>query len=560
MKTIVKAGLIAGAISLFTQNKNNTNYKAIKTNLEHTRVHNYNKSSYIKPRRNNKKKLLNSIKWSMPGDSLTLDPHAQNEGPTHMVSRQIYEGLVTPGINMEILPQLAESWVATADDTWIFNIRRGVLFHDGSSLTASDVAFSINRARTSPSDMVDLIKSITSARAIDGYTVEIKTDGPNPILLNQLTQIFVMSEAWAKANNCEASYNWDKGETSYCASNANGTGPFEITFREQDVRTVFEKNNDWWGNHYTHTIDKIELLPIKNDATRVAALLSGEIDYTNVVPVQDIKRINSSSGHSVKMTAQNRTIFFGMDQGSAELNSSNIKGKNPFADKRVRLAMYHALDMDAIQDRVMRGQSVPAGIITAPGVNGHTAAHDQRLPYDPELSKKLLAEAGYPDGFELTLDCPNDRYINDEAICVAAVGMFAKIGVTVNLDAKTKSQHFPEVKEGDANGMTSDMYMLGWGVPTFDSHYLFSYLFESSGSWNKVNFSNARVDELVAAMGVETNLDERNAMIAEAWDIVQDDVTYLPLHHQVVNQAAKSNVDVPIRMNNEPLFRFANVN
>ena len=278
------------------------------------------------------------------------------------------------------------------------------------------------------------------------------------------------------------------------------------------------------------------------------------------MPVQDIARIKSSSSHDVKMTPQNRTIFFGMDQGSAELNSSNIKGKNPFADKRVRLAMYHALDMDAIQDKVMRGQSVPAGIITAPGVNGHTAERDQRLPYDPELSKKLLAEAGYPDGFELTLDCPNDRYINDEAICVAAIGMFAKIGVTVNLDAKTKSQHFSEVKEGDANGMTSDMYMLGWGVPTFDSHYVYSYLFDSAGSWNKVNFSNARVDELVAAMGVETDLDKRNAMIAEAWDITQDDVTYLPLHHQVVNQASKSNVDVPIRMNNEPLFRFANVN
>ncbi len=471
--------------------------------------------------------LANSIKWSMPGDSLTLDPHAQNEGPTHMVSRQVYEGLVTPGINMEILPQLAESWVATADDTWVFNLRRGVKFHDGSSLTAGDVAFSINRAKTAPSDMVDLIKSVKSATAIDDHTVEVKTDGPNPILLNQLTQIFVMSEDWAKANGCEVSYNWD---------------------------------DDWWGNHYTHNIDKIELLPIKNDATRVAALLSGEIDYTNVVPVQDLARIKSSAGHIVKMTPQNRTIFFGMDQGSAELNSSNIKGKNPFADRRVRLAMYHALDMDAIKDKVMRGQSVPAGIITAPGVNGHTAARDQRLPYDPELSKALLAEAGYPDGFELTLDCPNDRYINDEAICVAAISMFAKIGVTVNLDAKTKSQHFSEIKEGDANGMTSDMYMLGWGVPTFDSHYVYSYLFESSGSWNKVNFSNARVDELVAAMGVETDLDKRNAMIAEAWDITQADVTYLPLHHQVVNQASKSNVDVPIRMNNEPLFRFANVN
>ena len=500
-----------------------------------------------------------NIKWSMPGDSLTLDPHAQNEGPTHMVSRQVYEGLVTPGINMEILPQLAESWNATSADTWVFNIRKGVKFHDGSSLTASDIAFSINRAKTAPSDMVDLIKSIKSATATGDHTLEIKTEGPNPILLNQLTQIFVMNEAWSKENGCETSYNWDAGETSYCASNANGTGPFKITFREQDVRTVFEKNNDWWGDHSTHNLDQIELLPIKNDATRVAALLSGEIDYTNVVPVQDIARINSSAGHTVKMTPQNRTIFFGMDQGSAELNSSNIKGKNPFADKRVRLAMYHALDMDAIKEKVMRGQSVPAGIITAPGVNGHTAERDQRLPYDPELSKKLLAEAGYPDGFELTLDCPNDRYINDEAICVAAIGMFAKIGVTVNLDAKTKSQHFSEVKEGDANGMTSDMYMLGWGVPTFDSHYVYSYLFESSGSWNKVNFSNARVDELVASMGVETDMDQRNAMIAEAWDITQEDVTYLPLHHQVVNQAALSNVDVPIRMNNEPLFRFAKV-
>jgi len=501
-----------------------------------------------------------SIKWSMPGDSLTLDPHAQNEGPTHMVSRQVYEGLVTPGINMEVLAQLATSWETTDPETWVFTLRKGVKFHDGSSLTASDVAFSINRAKTAPSDMVDLIKNIKSAKAIDDNTVEVKTEGPNPILLNQLTQIFVMSEAWAKANGCEESYNWDAGETSYCASNANGTGPFRITFREQDVRTVFEKNNDWWGDHSTHNIDKIELLPIKNDATRVAALLSGEIDYTNVVPVQDIERIKSSSAHTVKMTPSNRTIFFGMDQGSAELNSSNIKGKNPFADKRVRLAMYHALDMEAIKVKIMRGQSFPAGIITAPGINGHTPERDKRFAYDPELSKTLLAEAGYPDGFELTLDCPNDRYINDEQICVAAIGMFAKIGVKVNLDAKTKSQHFSEVKEGDANGMTSDMYMLGWGVPTFDSHYVYSYLFESSGSWNKVNFKNTRVDELVASMGVETDLDERNAMIAEAWDITQKDVTYLPLHHQVVNQASKSNIDVPIRMNNEPLFRFAKVN
>ena len=232
--------------------------------------------------------LANTIKWSMPGDSLTLDPHAQNEGPTHMVSRQVYEGLVTHDINMNIVPQLATSWEAVDPETWVFNLRDGVKFHDGSDLTAADVAFSINRAKTAPSDMVDLIKSITSATALDDLTVQIKTEGPNPILLNQLVQIFVMSESWSKEMGCELSYNWDAGETSKCASAANGTGPFAITFREQDVRTVFERNKDWWGDQSQFNIDKIELLPIKNDATRIAALLSGEIDYTNVVPVQDL--------------------------------------------------------------------------------------------------------------------------------------------------------------------------------------------------------------------------------------------------------------------------------
>ena len=375
-----------------------------------------------------------SLKWSMPGDSLTLDPHAQNEGPTHMVSRQVYEGLVTPGINMEILPQLAESWETTADDTWVFNIRKGVKFHDGSSLTASDIAFSINRAKTAPSDMVDLIKSIKSASAIDDHTVQIKTDGPNPILLNQLTQIFVMSEAWAKANGCEVSYNWDAGETSYCASNANGSGPFKITFREQDVRTVFEKNDDWWGDDSTFNVDKVELLPIKNDATRVAALLSGEIDYTNVVPVQDIARIKSSSSHDVKMTPQNRTIFFGMDQGSAELNSSNIKGKNPFADKRVRLAMYHALDMDAIKDKVMRGQSVP----------------NPDIPHLKPMSKKDIEIQwlySHIDEYNHTFrDAPIEDIETHVGLRADAYGFVAQCFIEIDTKMKIRYKKFLELK------------------------------------------------------------------------------------------------------------------
>ena len=496
-----------------------------------------------------------TIKWSMPGDSLTLDPHAQNEGPTHMVSRQVYETLVTRVVDMSIEAQLATSWEAKDPETWVFTIRDGVVFSDGSPLKASDVVFSINRALTGASDMIELIDSITSVKATFNNQVEIKTEGPNPILLNQLSQIFIMSEAWSKKNGCEQSQDFDASQETYCSINAMGTGPFKITLREQNTRTVFERNGNWWGDQSQHNIDTIELLPIKNDATRVAALLSGDIDFTNFTPAQDINRINGSALHKVESTPQARTIFFGMDQGSDELRSSNIKGKNPLKDKRVRLAMYHALDMNAIKDKVMRGLSEPAGMITFPGVQGYTKELDARLPYDPNMSKKLLADAGYPDGFEITLDCPNNRYINDEAICVAAVSMLAKVGIKVNLDAQPKSIHFKDLQND-----LSDFYMLGWGVPTFDSHYVYSFLLKSDGSWNKVGFSDARVDELVGTMLTETNLDQRNANIAEAWAIVQDNMPYLPLHHQVISWGSKSNVEVPIRTNNEPLFRFAKVN
>ena len=238
-----------------------------------------------------------TLKWSMPGDSLTLDPHAQNEGPTHMVSRQVYESLVTRVVSMAIEAQLATSWKTTDPETWVFSLRKGVVFSDGSPLKASDVVFSINRALSGASDMIELIDSITSVKAIDGNSVEIKTEGPNPILLNQLSQIFIMSEAWSKKHGCEQSQDYDASQETYCSINALGTGPFKITLREQNTRTVFERNGNWWGDQSQHNIDRIELLPIKNDATRVAALLSGDIDFTNFTPAQDIKRINGSALH-----------------------------------------------------------------------------------------------------------------------------------------------------------------------------------------------------------------------------------------------------------------------
>ena len=495
----------------------------------------------------------NTIKWSMKGDSLTLDPHAQNEGPTTMVSRQVYEALVTRGLDMSIGPQLATEWKTTNPTTWVFKLRNDVKFHDGSAMTSEDVVFSILRAKQDTSDFKEYITSISNVKAIDDYTIQIETSEPNPILLNQLSNIFVMSKAWATENFSIAPQNWNASQETYASTNAMGTGPFTITLREPNTKTVFKKNKKWWGK-VEHNLDSIELLPIANAATRVAALLSGEIDIVTDAPVQDLNRIKSSQSHKVMSTPQMRTIFLGMDQGADELRSGNT-GDNPFKKKEVRQALYQAIDIEAIKKKVMRGLSEPAGIITFPGVNGYTTDLDKRLPYDVDAAKKLLADAGYPNGFDVELRCPNDRYVNDEAICTAVVGMFGKIGVNVNLFAQTKSKHFKELKDNQG-----DFYMLGWGVPTLDSHYVFHYLYESGASWNKVNFSNSEVDAAIRVMEGEVDLDKRNAAIANAWKIVKDDISYLPLHHQVISWAAKSNVNVPIRPNNEPLFKAASFN
>ena len=494
-----------------------------------------------------------TIKWSMQGDSLTLDPHAQNEGPTTQVSRQVYEALVTRGLDMSIGPQLATKWKAVDPNTWYFFLRNDVKFSNGQQMTSEDVVFSILRAKQPTSDFKEYISTISGVKAIDDYTIQIKTSKPNPILLNQLSNIFIMSKQWSNENFAVVPQNWDAGQETFSAVNAMGTGPFKITLREPNTKTVFKKNKKWWGN-VEHNITEIQLLPIKNAATRVAALLSGEIDIVTDAPVQDLARISSSAGHKVESTPQMRTIFLGMDQAADQLRSGNT-GDNPFKKKEVRQALYQAIDIEAIKKKVMRGLSEPAGIITFPGVTGYTKALDKRLPYDVDAAKQLLADAGYPDGFNVELRCPNDRYVNDEAICTAVVGMLGKIGVNVNLFAQTKSKHFKELKDNQG-----DFYMLGWGVPTLDSHYVFHYLYESGASWNKVNFSNADVDAAIRVMEGEVDLEKRNAAIAKAWQIVKDDIAYLPLHHQVISWASKTNVDVPIRPNNEPLFRFSRVN
>ena len=493
------------------------------------------------------------LRWTSQGDALTLDPMGQNEGPTTTMNQQIYESLVTRDSDMVLEPSLAETWKPLGAIGWEFMLRKGVKFHDGADFTAEDVAFSITRAQSESSDFKEQVKSIKEVKIVDDYRVQFLTDGSNPILPNQITNIFMMDKGWAEKNNVVKPQDFAAGEETFAVRNTNGTGPFMVEQRLPDELTVLVKNPNWWGNATAeHNIDKIEYRPIKNAATRVAALLSGEVDFVLDPPLQDLKRIDSSDGLKAVTINQIRTIFFGMDQGIPELRSSDVKGKNPFQDKRVRQAFYQALDVDAIKRVVMENLSFPAGIITSPGVHGFTEELDKRRPFDPAGAKKLLADAGYPNGFTIQLDCPNNRYNNDEKICQAAVAMLAKIGVTVKLDAIPKSQHFPKIKN-----RVTDFFMLGWGVPTLDSHYVFSYLFHSEGSWNGTGFVNATVDQLTDKIAVETDLAARDKMIAEIWSIVKDDIVYLPVHHQVIGWGMSTKLDLPIRPNDSPQFRRA---
>ncbi|MGY3437062.1 MULTISPECIES: ABC transporter substrate-binding protein [unclassified Marinovum] len=503
-----------------------------------------------------------TLRWARSGDALTLDPHSQNEGPTHTIRHQMYEPLIIRDTTGAFEAALATDWAPKADDpnVWVFNLRQGVKFHDGADFTAEDVVFSFERAQQENSDMKELIGSITEVRAVDDHTVEIVTDGPNPILPSNLTNLFMMDKGWTESNNTVKVQDFEGGEITFATTNANGTGPYTLTSREPDVKTVMTRNEDYWGiDQFPMEVSEIVYTPIQNAATRVAAILSGEIDFLQDMPVQDLERVGNSDGLTVKKAPQNRVIFFGMNQGADDIEADNIEGKNPLADVRVRKAMSMAINRDAIQQVVMRGQSIPAGMIAPPFVNGWTEAMDAESSTDIEGAKALMEEAGYGDGFSLRLDCPNDRYINDEAICQAAVGMLGQIGVTVNLDAKPKAQHFPLITDSQ-----TDFYMLGWGVPTYDSEYIFNFLVHGResdiGTWNGTGFDNDEIDAKIKTLASNTDLDARNADIAAIWRVVQDEALYIPIHHQVLNWGMADGVGIEVDPEDQPKVKYITMN
>lgn len=501
-----------------------------------------------------------TLRWTRAADALTLDPHAQNDGVTHAVLNHIYESLIWRDAEGKLVPRLATEWSLKEGDptTWVFKLRKDVKFHDGADFTAEDVVFTLDRARSDKSNLRQLHADVEKVTAIDDNTVEVKLRAPNAIYPNNLTGTYILDKGWAEKHDVTDVQDIAAGKDNYAVRNTNGTGPYTLKSREVGVQTVLDANPAYWAEKKPE-ITEIVYTPIADNATRVAALLSGEVDFLHEVPVQDIERLRNTPGIKVSVGPENRSIFLGYRVDDAPLASSSVKDKNPLSDVRVREAFDLAIDRDAIKAVVLRGNSVPTGIIVPPFVHGWTQELDTYSKPDVEKAKALLSEAGYPQGFTITLDTPNNRYVNDEAIAQAVVGFLGRIGVKVNLASRPYAQHSPLIVD-----QKTDFYLFGWGVPTFDSAYNFNDLVHTRqgryGAYNATGYSNAEVDQKIESLGAEIDPAKRDATIDELWKLVKAEHLYLPLHNQVGAWAVRDKFNLEHQPDNSPKIGQATIN
>ena len=495
-----------------------------------------------------------TVRIANQGDALSMDPHSLNESLQLSVTGNVYEPLVGRNKDLSLTPMLATSWKQTSPTVWRFELRKGVQFHDGTPFTADDVVFSLARTQVEGSDMKSYTNDFKEVRKIDSHTVEIETKTPFPILPDVLSLVYIMSKKWCETNQATVPVDRRKGVENTASFKANGTGPFRVRERQPNVRTVFTRNGSYWGK-IEGNVTEVVFTPIGNDATRVAALLSGEVDVMEPVPVQDIDRVNSSANTRAITGPELRTIFLGMDQKRDELLYSNVKGKNPFKDKRVRQAFYQAIDIEGIKKTVMRGASNPSAQLVGPGINGFQPEM-KRLPYDVEAAKKLMAEAGYPNGFEVSMNCPNDRYVNDGRICQTVAANLSRINVKINLQAETKGTYFPKVLRRDTS-----FYMLGWTPATYDAHNAMNAIMrcvddKGAGQFNLGAYCNPKVDELTLKVQAETDKNKRNAYIKEAFDLHAADVGHIPLHQQALAWGVNKKVKLVQLADNFMYFKW----
>ena len=490
-----------------------------------------------------------TLRWSTRGDIQTMDPYSQNELLTTNFAQLIYEALVERKRDMTIGPALATSWTIVNDRTWRFNLRRDVRFADGRPFTADDAVFSIERAQMPTSQLSQYAIALGKPVRVDDYTLELQQTKPNPLLLEHLNTIFMMSRSWSVEHHVEKPLDFKAREETFASRNANGTGPYVLKTREPSVRTVLARNPNWWGKPEGNVTDLV-YTPIASDPTRMAALLNNEVDLVTDPAPQDIARLEGNSAFKVYSGPENRVLFFGFDQFRDVLENSSVKDRNPFKDRRVREAFYKAIDVDTLQSKIMRGQSVATGCMTTAPAGCLDPSLEKHPPADVPGAKKLMAEAGYPNGFEVTLDCPNDRYINDRDICIAAVSMLARIGVTLKVTTTPKTTYFPKIEKNETS-----MYMLGWGGGITDAQIVMDPILHTKdtatqkGYYNYGRFSDPVLDQLIDAAGIEMDVAKRRKLIIDAIALQTREYRHIVLHRQKLSWVAKKNV-VPVLLPN----------
>ncbi|MBT8411138.1 MAG: ABC transporter substrate-binding protein, partial [Octadecabacter sp.] len=406
-------------------------------------------------------------------------------------------------------------------------------------------------ASSEESDVRSWFAVVSDVVVVDDYTVDVLTTSPQPIFPDSIANWMMMDAGWAEANGASAPA---RDSENYATRHANGTGAFVVVERQPDLLTVLEPFGDWWGE-VEHNITRAEFTPIQNSATAVAALLSGDVDMINPVPVQDADRIDAAADAQVIRGIEARVIMLGFAHDHETLRNG---APNPFGDVRVRQAVAHAVNVPAILQTIMRGSAEPASQLVSPAMRGYSQANAERPALDLDAARALLAEAGYPDGFAFDLSCPNDRYLNDEAVCQAIVAMLAQIGLEVSLDSMPVSNYWPALRADNF-----DMYLLGWSPGTFDAEHPLRFLVHTSdgtlGSWNFGGYSNSRIDEMLPVIQSEIDDGARQDLLDEAAAIIQDDMVYVPMYVQPLLWGTRSGVSLTQRPDNFFILRWVTV-
>jgi len=482
------------------------------------------------------------LKMAYDADPVTLDIHEQLSGGILQLSHMSFDPLLRWTKDLKFEPRLAESWERIDDNTMRFTLRKGVKFHSGNELTTRDVEFTFNRLKES-ADFKAIFKPFTGVKVIDDYTFDLITSEPYPLLLNTATYIFPLDSAFYVGETADGKSKSAilKHGNSFASENLSGTGPFVVTSRQQGVRVEFERFDDYWDTESPGNVGKIVLTPIKENNTRVSALLSGGVDFIAPVPPTDLDRIRKGKNTDLVTMSGTRVILFHMNQERVEA----------FRNPKVRQAIAYAINQEGIAAKIMKGFATPAGQLSPAGYQGYNEALKPR--YDLAKAKQLMKEAGYEDGFTITMMAPNNRYVNDAKIAQAAAAMLAGINIKVDLKTLPKAQYWPEY-----DARAADMMMIGWHADTEDSANFYEFLTfcpnaeTGAGQYNAGNYCNPEIDALVNQANVETDLEKRSAMLQEVEQRLYDDAAFIPLHWQDLAWASKKNVKI------EPILNVMN--